>query len=86
VFASANLIDSKTMTLQVIDGLKALGASPSSKFVIPMEFTKLLGQVGQYLDSSLQSGTEEVPATEPSVNGEVQGALEPAGRPQAPSN
>jgi regulator of protease activity HflC (stomatin/prohibitin superfamily) len=39
VFASANLIDSKTMTLQVIDGLKALGASPSSTFVIPMEFT-----------------------------------------------
>ncbi|MBV9581164.1 MAG: SPFH/Band 7/PHB domain protein, partial [Chloroflexi bacterium] len=57
VFASANLIDSKTMTLQVIDGLKALGASPSSKFVIPMEFTKLLGQVGQYLDNSLQSST-----------------------------
>jgi hypothetical protein len=28
VFASASLIDAKTMTLQVIDGLKALGASP----------------------------------------------------------
>jgi len=80
VFASASLIDSKTMTLQVIDGLKALGASPSSKFVIPMEFTKLLGQVGQYLDNSLQSSTD-VPSAQPSVNGEVQGALEPAGRP-----
>ena len=78
VFASAQLIDSKTMTLQVIDGLKALGASPSSKFVIPMEFTKLLGQVGQYLDNSLQSSTD-VPSAH--VNGEVQGALEPAGRP-----
>ena len=54
LFASAQLIDSKTMTLQVIDGLKALGASPSSKFVIPMEFTRLLGQVGDYLDQSLQ--------------------------------
>jgi regulator of protease activity HflC (stomatin/prohibitin superfamily) len=80
VFASANLIDSKTMTLQVIDGLKALGASPSSKFVIPMEFTKLLGQVGQYLDSSLQSSTDE-PLAQPSVNGEVRDAVAPAGRP-----
>jgi regulator of protease activity HflC (stomatin/prohibitin superfamily) len=80
VFASAQLIDSKTMTLQVIDGLKALGASPSSKFVIPMEFTKLLGQVGEYLDHSLQTGTER-PARS-SINGEVpQPALEPAGRP-----
>jgi regulator of protease activity HflC (stomatin/prohibitin superfamily) len=53
VFASAQLIDSKTMTLQVIDGLKALGASPSSTFVIPMEFTRLFGQVGQYLEQSV---------------------------------
>jgi regulator of protease activity HflC (stomatin/prohibitin superfamily) len=61
VFGAAQQIDSKTMTLQVIDGLKALGASPSSKFVIPMEFTRLLGQVGSFLDQSLQAGTE--PAT-----------------------
>jgi regulator of protease activity HflC (stomatin/prohibitin superfamily) len=56
IYASANSIDSKTMTLQVIDGLKALGASPSSKLVIPMEFTRLFGQLGNYLDESLQSG------------------------------
>jgi regulator of protease activity HflC (stomatin/prohibitin superfamily) len=79
VFASAQLIDSKTMTLQVIDGLKALGASPSSTFVIPMEFTRLLGQVGDYLDSSLGSAAD-LPAR-PAVNGEVQPALEVAGRP-----
>jgi regulator of protease activity HflC (stomatin/prohibitin superfamily) len=80
VFASAQLIDSKTMTLQVIDGLKALGASPSSKFVIPMEFTRLLGQVGDYLDTSLGSAGNDRPARS-SVNGEVQPALEPARRP-----
>ena len=56
-----------------------VGASPSSKFVIPMEFTKLLGQVGEYLDHSLQSSNDR-PAR-PSVNGEVPAALEPAGRP-----
>jgi regulator of protease activity HflC (stomatin/prohibitin superfamily) len=53
VFASAQLVDAKTMTLQVIDGLKALGGSPSSTFIIPMEFTRLLGQIGQYLDQSV---------------------------------
>jgi regulator of protease activity HflC (stomatin/prohibitin superfamily) len=57
VFASASLIDAKTMTLQVIDGLKALGASPSSTFIIPMEFTRLLGQVGQYLEQSVGSAS-----------------------------
>jgi hypothetical protein len=80
IFASAQLIDSNTTTLQVIDGLKALGASPSSEFVIPMEFTRLLGQVGEYLDHSLQNSTP-VSATQRSVNGEVQAGLEPAARP-----
>jgi regulator of protease activity HflC (stomatin/prohibitin superfamily) len=53
IFASAQAVDAKTMTLQVIDGLKALGASPSTTFVIPMEFTRLLGQVGEYLEQSV---------------------------------
>jgi regulator of protease activity HflC (stomatin/prohibitin superfamily) len=52
VFAAAQEVDAKTMTIQVIEGLKALGASPSSTFVIPMEFTRLLGQIGMYLEQS----------------------------------
>jgi regulator of protease activity HflC (stomatin/prohibitin superfamily) len=42
IFASAKLIDSKTMTLQYLDALKAIGASPSTKFIFPMEFTNML--------------------------------------------
>jgi hypothetical protein len=34
--------------------MKALCASPSSTFVIPMELTRLLGQVGDYLDQSFK--------------------------------
>ena len=30
------------MSLQYLEALKALGASPSTKFVIPFEFTRLL--------------------------------------------
>jgi hypothetical protein len=53
VYAAAQQVDGKTMTLQVIDGLKALGATPGSTFIIPMEFTRLFGQIWQYLDQSL---------------------------------
>jgi regulator of protease activity HflC (stomatin/prohibitin superfamily) len=53
IFAAARGIDSKTMTLQVIEGLKALGSGSGSTFVIPMEFTRLLGQVGDFLDQGL---------------------------------
>ncbi len=53
VFSAAQEVDAKTMTIQVIEGLKALGASPSSTFLIPMEFTRLLGQIGTYLEQGL---------------------------------
>jgi regulator of protease activity HflC (stomatin/prohibitin superfamily) len=33
--------DARTMTLQYLEALKALGASPSTKFVIPTEFSAL---------------------------------------------
>jgi regulator of protease activity HflC (stomatin/prohibitin superfamily) len=42
IFGAAKGIDSKTMTLQYLDTLKALGASPSTKYIFPMEFTNLL--------------------------------------------
>jgi regulator of protease activity HflC (stomatin/prohibitin superfamily) len=42
IFGAAKGIDEKTMTLQYFETLKALGESPSSKFVFPLEFTRLL--------------------------------------------
>lgn len=38
----AQNIDANTLSLQYFDTLKALGASEASKFIFPMEFTKLL--------------------------------------------
>ncbi|HEX6540779.1 MAG TPA: SPFH domain-containing protein [Ktedonobacterales bacterium] len=38
----ATHLDSQTMSLQYLDALKALGASPSTKLVVPAEFTSLL--------------------------------------------
>ena len=43
IYAVAQTIDSKTMTLQYFDTLKTIGTSPSTKYIFPMEFTSLLG-------------------------------------------
>jgi regulator of protease activity HflC (stomatin/prohibitin superfamily) len=42
IFQAASGVDQKTMALQYLDALKALGASPATKFVIPTEFTRLV--------------------------------------------
>ena len=43
--AQAMTADAKTMTLQYFDALKQLGASPSTKFIIPTEFTNLAAPI-----------------------------------------
>jgi regulator of protease activity HflC (stomatin/prohibitin superfamily) len=47
IFAVASTVDSKTMALQYLDTLKALGDGPATKFIFPMEFTRLLGPLGE---------------------------------------
>ncbi len=42
IYAAAKGVDTNTMTLQYLDALKALGASPSTKYIFPLEFTSLL--------------------------------------------
>ncbi len=42
IYNAASSIDQKTMTLQYFETLKALGASPATKYIFPMEFTSLL--------------------------------------------
>ncbi len=49
IFGAAKGIDEKTMALQYLEALKALGASPSTKFVIPTEFTELVGPITGYI-------------------------------------
>ncbi len=42
IYSVAQAIDPKTMTLQYFETLKTMGASPSTKYIFPMEFTGLL--------------------------------------------
>jgi hypothetical protein len=39
------------MTLQYIDALKEVGAGESTKFVLPLELTKMLGNIGGFSSS-----------------------------------
>jgi regulator of protease activity HflC (stomatin/prohibitin superfamily) len=54
IFAVAQTVDAKTMSLQYLDALKAMGASPATKFVLPMEFTHLLRPFTQYAEKAVE--------------------------------
>lgn len=56
IFEVAQTLDANTMSLQYLDALKALGASDSTKFVIPMEFSSLLGGVTGLTSKSFGNG------------------------------
>jgi regulator of protease activity HflC (stomatin/prohibitin superfamily) len=42
IFGVAQKVDNKTMTLQYLEALKAIGASPATKYIFPLEFTQML--------------------------------------------
>ncbi len=52
IFGAAKGIDAKTMSLQYLDAIKALGAGPATKIVFPMEFTNLLKPLISYTSES----------------------------------
>ncbi len=55
IFSVARTVDTNTMSLQYLEALKALGASPATKFVFPMEFTRLLQPFLDYAGRSFTS-------------------------------
>ncbi len=56
IYQAASTIDQKTMLLQYLDALKQLGASPSTKFVIPTEFTRLIEPLARSLSAGMAAG------------------------------
>lgn len=48
IYASARTVDAKTMSLQYLDALKALGASSATKLVLPMELIGLVAPFVQH--------------------------------------
>jgi len=80
IFNIARNIDSKTLALQYMDTLKQLGASPSTKYIFPMEFTNLVQGLTQFIQQASTEGTSDasivqVPnSTAPSSPGSLGGA------------
>jgi regulator of protease activity HflC (stomatin/prohibitin superfamily) len=84
IFEVARTLDGNTMSLQYLDALKQIGASPSTKFVIPMEIAGLLSGlsgVGRSFGQGASAGNgqagaasdaSEAPAT--ASGGEPQGS------------
>ena len=53
IFDAASGVDEKTMALQYLEALKALGASPSTKFVIPAEVTRWIEPLAGYIEKGI---------------------------------
>jgi regulator of protease activity HflC (stomatin/prohibitin superfamily) len=56
IFETAQGVDGKTMSLQYLEALKQIGQSPSTKFVIPMEFTHLLSGISSFAERTFGEG------------------------------
>ncbi len=71
IYSVAQTIDPKTMTLQYFDTLRAMGTSPSTKFIFPMEFT---GLMNDFLKLRQEGAKEEIVAEgKPAENAESEG-------------
>jgi regulator of protease activity HflC (stomatin/prohibitin superfamily) len=57
IYQSAHGLDANTMTLQYFEALKKLGASPATKFVVPMELPGLLAGMTGSLGRSFTDHT-----------------------------
>jgi regulator of protease activity HflC (stomatin/prohibitin superfamily) len=58
IFEAAQQVDANTMSLQYLETLKQIGASPSTKWVIPMEFSNLLSGILGLTGRSFGNGGE----------------------------
>ena len=64
IYRVASGVDTNTLSLQYFETLKEMGRGQSTKFIFPMEFTKLLGPFAAALENrNLPNGETESPAS-----------------------
>ena len=73
IYGSARGLDANTMTLQYFEALKKLGASPATKFVVPMELSGLLAGMAGSLNQSFANGDTATKTKAISTNGAATG-------------
>lgn len=59
IFQSASLVDQKTMALQYLEAFKALGQSPSTKYILPLEVTQLADSFRGFLEGVNDRGVPD---------------------------
>jgi regulator of protease activity HflC (stomatin/prohibitin superfamily) len=55
IYDTAKDVDEKTMALQYLDVLKAVGTSPSTKYIFPLETLKFLEPLAQMAGTAMQA-------------------------------
>jgi regulator of protease activity HflC (stomatin/prohibitin superfamily) len=55
IYETAKTVDEKTMALQYLDVLKAVGTSPSTKYIFPLETLKFLEPLAQMAGTAMQT-------------------------------
>jgi regulator of protease activity HflC (stomatin/prohibitin superfamily) len=63
IFGAAQTIDQKTMALQYMETLKALGASASTKYILPLELSRLVESFAGLVDEGMRARSDRSPAT-----------------------
>ncbi|MBI3327321.1 MAG: SPFH/Band 7/PHB domain protein [Nitrospinae bacterium] len=53
IYQVAHTVDPKTLSLQYLEALKALGNSPATKFIFPLEFANFLKPLTDYADKAM---------------------------------
>lgn len=76
IFRAASGVDQKTMALQYLEALKALGASPATKFVIPTEFTRLVEPFTSYVAQGMGAGAGGAAAGGGAPSGDAPGGTD----------
>ena len=56
IYQAASQVDQKTMALQYLEAFKALGASPSTKYILPLEVTQLADSFRGFLEGANEPG------------------------------
>ena len=59
IYQAASQVDQKTMALQYLEAFKALGASPSTKYILPLEVTQLADSFRGFLEGANEPGPTE---------------------------
>jgi regulator of protease activity HflC (stomatin/prohibitin superfamily) len=59
IYSIAKTVDAKTLSLQYLEALKALGQSPATKFIFPMEFEHFLKPLSGFAERAFGGGGSE---------------------------